>query len=88
MVGETLITHTDYVNKYLHVLQTSCYNFTSTKISTEMCAGLVKPSEVFPKNPVQHAADLKKLASVSELSGNLSNGSNVSVAIMVFMSCN
>ena len=32
-----------------------------------MCAGLVKPAKVFPKNPAQHASDLDKLASAPEL---------------------
>ena len=38
-----------------------------------MCAGVVKPAKVYPKNPAQHAADFKKLASVLELEPAFSN---------------
>ena len=38
-----------------------------------MCAGVVKPGKVYPKNPAQHAADFKKLASVLELEPVFSN---------------
>ena len=55
VVGETVTTCTDYVNKYSSILQTTSYNFTGTDTTGEMCAGIVKPSKVFPKNPAQHA---------------------------------
>ncbi len=64
---ETLITHTDYVNKYPSVLQTTSYNFSATKTTGELCAGVVKAQKVYPKNPPQHFADLKMLQSVPEL---------------------
>ena len=73
VVGETLTTHTDYVNKYSSVLQTTSYNFTGSNTTGEMCAGVVKPAKVYPKNPAQHAADFKKLASVLELEPAFSN---------------
>ena len=57
----------DYVNKYKSVLQTTSYNFTSTKTAGEMCAGIVKAQGLYPKNPAQHSADLKMLASAPEL---------------------
>lgn len=54
-----LTTTTDYVNKYKSVLQTTSYNFTATKMTGEMCAGIVKAQAIFAKKPAQHAADLK-----------------------------
>jgi hypothetical protein len=74
-VGETLTTRTDYVNKYSSVLQTTSYNFTGSNTTGEMCAGVVKPAKVYPKNPAQHAADFKKLASVPELKPAFTNHS-------------
>ena len=56
-----LTTHTDYVNKHPSQLQTTSYNFSATKTTKEMCAGVVKGSKVFPKNPAQHFADLHML---------------------------
>ena len=73
VVGETLTTRTDYVNKYSSVLQTTSYNFTGSNTTGEMCAGVVKPAKVYPKNPAQDAADFKKLASVLELEPAFSN---------------
>ena len=64
---ETLTTRTDYVNIYASTLQTTSYNFTASSTTSEMCAGLVKPSKIFPKNPAQHAADLKMLTTIPEL---------------------
>ena len=49
VVGETLTTRTDYVNKYASILQTTSYNFTGSETTGEMCAGLVKPAKVFQK---------------------------------------
>ena len=63
---QTLTTHTDYVNKYPSILQTACYNFTGTDTTAEMCAGIVKPAKIFPKNPAQHYSDLKMLCSLPE----------------------
>ena len=64
---EVLTTHTDYVNKYKSVLQTTSYNFTGTKTTGEMCAGIVKVHGLYPKNPAQHSADLKMLLNTTEL---------------------
>ncbi len=65
--NEVLTTRTDYVNKYKSVLQTTSYNFTATKTTGEICAGVVKAHALFPKNPAQHAADLKMITDSSEL---------------------
>ena len=43
---DTLTTHTDYVNKYPSILQTTSYNFSSTTTTGELCAGVVKASTV------------------------------------------
>jgi len=56
-----LTTHTDYVNKHPSLLQTTSYNFSATKTTKEMSAGVVKGSKVFPKNAAQHYADLRML---------------------------
>ena len=64
----TLTTYTDYVNKYPSTLQTTSYNFTGTHTTPELCAGVVKATGIYPKNPAQHSADIKMLESVSELS--------------------
>ena len=62
-----LTTQTDYVNKYKSILQTTNYNFTDTKTTAEVCAGVVKPHIIYPKNSAQHAADLKILLHKDEL---------------------
>lgn len=46
---------------YPSTLQTTSYNFTATKTTGEICAGVVKGSGVFQKNAAQHAADLSML---------------------------
>lgn len=58
---EILTTRTDYVNSYPSLLQTTNYNFTATKTTGEICAGVVKASGIYPKNAAQHAADLTML---------------------------
>jgi len=55
---EILTTHTDYINNYPSVLETTCYNFSATKTTGEWCAGVVQPAGLFHKNPAQHYADL------------------------------
>ena len=55
--SDVLTTHTDYVNRYRSVLQTTSYNFTGTATTLEYCAGVVKAQPLFPKSPAQHAAD-------------------------------
>ena len=42
-----LTTYTDYVNKHPSILQTTSYNFSETKTTKEMAAGVVKGSKVF-----------------------------------------
>ena len=44
-----ITTHTDYVNRYPSVLQTTSYNFAETPSSLEVCVGVVKGSKIFPK---------------------------------------
>jgi hypothetical protein len=58
-----LTTRTDYLNKYSSVLQTSYYMLLETDNTPIGCFGVVKPHDVFPKNPSQHAADLEMLES-------------------------
>ena len=62
-----LATKTDFVTKYPAVLQTSSYNFTETKTTTELCAGIVKAIPVHCKNPAQHASDIDFLETKEEL---------------------
>ena len=64
---DILTTHTDYVNSYPSILQTTCYNFTSTKSTGELCAGVVKAAGIFEKNPAQHYADFEMLQKMNEL---------------------
>ena len=64
---EILATHTDFVNAYPSVLQTTSYHFSGTATTNEVCAGIVKGSGVFPKNPAQHMSDIEML----EKSGDL-----------------
>ena len=66
--NEILTTRTDYVNKYASTLQTTSYNFTGTRSTTEICAGVVKaPVSIHPKNPCQHTADIAMLEQQVEL---------------------
>ena len=66
--GEDIVTtRTDFVNKYTSVLQTTCYNFTSTGTTAELCAGVVKAQGLHEKNPAQHIADLVMLQEQPEL---------------------
>ena len=65
--SEILTTHTDYVNRYRSVLQTTSYNFSGTQTTLEYCAGVVKASPLFEKGPAQHAADFKMLTDKPEL---------------------
>ena len=64
---EILTTYTDYVNRHPSVLQTSNYNFTGTKTTPELCAGVVKAQPLFPKCPAQHVADFTMLQSQPDL---------------------
>lgn len=58
----------DYVNRYPSVLQTMSYNFSGTKNTDEMYAGVVKSTGIFPKNPAQHACDLQMLEQSTDFS--------------------
>ena len=64
---EILTTHTDYVNSYPSLLQTTSYNFTGTSTTGELCAGVVKGAGVFSKNAAQHAANLSMLESITSI---------------------
>ena len=64
---DLLTTHTDYVNNYPSILQTTCYNFSATKTTGELCAGVVKAAGIHKKNPAQHYADLEMLEKVNEV---------------------
>lgn len=64
---DILTTHTDYVNRYPSLVQTTSYNFTGTKNTEERCAGVVKAAKVFSKNEAQHFADLEMLCQIPEL---------------------
>ena len=65
---EIVTTYTDYVNSYPSLLQTTSYNFTGTKTTSEICAGVVKGAGVFEKNAAQHAADLSMLQNADGIS--------------------
>ena len=66
-VESAVTVRTDFVNKYSSILQTSSYNFTATETTIEMCAGIVKPASVYPKNPAQHFEDFTMLSGKQEL---------------------
>ena len=65
--NEVLTTYTNYVNRHPSVLQTTSYNFTKTKTMKEMCAGIVKAAKIYPKNHMQHYADLNMLSHSPQL---------------------
>ena len=71
--SQTTTTYTDYVNRYKSILQTTSYNFTKTETTSELCAGVVKPTGVYPKNPMQHMCDLEMLEQKSELQSAFTN---------------
>ena len=74
--AKVLTTHTDYVNSYPSVLQTTSYNFTATKTTGEICAGIVKGAGIYPKNAAQHAADLTMLENVPTIQPAFMNPQN------------
>ena len=71
--NEILTTHTDYVKSYPSQLQTTSYNFSSTKTTGELCAGVVKAAGIFQKNPAQHNADIEMLQKQPELQAAFAN---------------
>lgn len=54
-------TRVDYVNTYSSILQTTSYHIMESNTTPQACAGIVKAQYVYPKNPAQHAADLRML---------------------------
>ncbi len=54
----TLTTHTDFVNSYPSIIQTTSYLFMQTETTPSTCLAVVKLHFVFAKNPPEHAADL------------------------------
>ena len=70
-----LTTHTDYVNNYPSLLQTTSYNFTRTHTMGEICYGVVKGADIFPKNPAQHFSYLKMLEGSECVQPNPTTGS-------------
>ena len=65
---DVLTTHTDYVNRYPSVLQTTLYNFTGTPTTPQLCAGVVKATPLHCKNLAQHAVDFEMLKSQESIS--------------------
>ena len=65
--SDATTTYTDYVNRYKAVLQTMSYNFTKTETTAEICAGIVKATGVYPKNPTQHMCDRDMLETTPEI---------------------
>ena len=59
-------TKTDYQQSYPSTLQTSSYNFTGTRDTGELCAGVVKGALLHNKNAAQHAADLEMIQQCDE----------------------
>ena len=64
--SQAITTCTDYVGKYTAVLQTTSYNFTQSLTTGEICAGIVKATGLYPKNPIQHSCDLEMLEQFTE----------------------
>ena len=64
---KAVLQTTSYVSKYKAVLQTTSNNLTGTNTTAEVCAGIVKPTGVFPKNPAQHSADFELLEKTTEV---------------------
>ena len=72
---EILATHTDFVNSYPSILQTTSYHFHGTATTAELCAGVVKGAGVYPKNPAQHMSDFEMLEKSGELEAAFLNSS-------------
>ena len=64
---EKYLPHTDFVNSYPSVLQTTCYNMSAKKTTGEICAGIVKGAGVYQKNPAQQMAGLEMLETMEEV---------------------
>ena len=59
--NQTVTTRTDFVNKHQTLFQTTNYNFSKTRTTTDVCLGVVKASLVHQKSPSQQASDLGML---------------------------
>uniref|UniRef100_A0A1X7VJG4 Uncharacterized protein n=1 Tax=Amphimedon queenslandica TaxID=400682 RepID=A0A1X7VJG4_AMPQE len=64
---DVLTTHTDYVNKYPSVLQTTSYNFSKTETTPEICVGVVKAPGLHQKCLSQHYEDQRMLSNTDDL---------------------
>ena len=64
--GGPLTTRTDYRPKEACVIQVTTYNFSDTKTTGQICAGVVKAVPVHMKNPTQHFFDLMHLEEEAE----------------------
>ena len=80
---EAEMTRVDYVNAYSSVLQTSSYHIMETKTMPQACVGVVKASFVYPKNPSQHASDLRMLEKHLEFAEQLNNKNSIVSGLMV-----
>lgn len=77
VVGDDVhATYTDYMNKYPSQLQVTSYNFSKTKTTPELRAGIAKASFIYPKNPAQRSADLDVLEEREELKQAFMNPSS------------
>ena len=61
-----LTTRTDYVNKYKSVLQTSMHLIMETENTAQKVLGVVKPHQLYPKDPSQHISDLYMMSRMEE----------------------
>ncbi|XP_041459979.1 uncharacterized protein LOC121411367 [Lytechinus variegatus] len=66
-----LTTHTDYVNKYKSVLQTSMHLIVETENTAQKVLGVVKAHQLYPKDPSQHMADLYMMAKMDEFATDM-----------------
>lgn len=80
MVPHTVVqgkdTLTNYVNWYPSTFQTTSYNFSKTRTTPELCAGVVKAAGHFPKNPAQHFADIAMLEKSEQVEVNPSTNAH------------
>ena len=78
---DVLTIHTDYVNRYPSVLQTTSYNFIGTPTTGELCAGVVKATPRHYKNPAQHSADFEMLKMQELLGAFHAPGGNENICV-------
>ena len=70
---QEVTTRTDYVNKYASILQVTSYLVPATKTTPQYSAGIVKAHTVYPKDPLQHAADVVMLENEQEFKPCMKN---------------